>query len=358
MTVSDIAKLAKVSTATVSRTINRVPTVDPVLARRVWRVIDRVGYFPNTHARTLVCGRSRIFGLMVSDTIISCFPDMVQRFADLGAEHGYEILLSPLPRDWGRLDVIARRFIGRRVDGVAILTFTQENSLVSVFRRNEVPVFALAFGSADKQSNTLRVDYERGVRQAVQHLAALGHTHFCFICGTSNFTAAMERKTAFENCVKEIGTELSQVSFLNGDDTMEGGMKVMSALASLDIRPSAVVCSNDLTAIGVMREALLRGIDIPRHLSVIGIDDITVARLVTPSLTTVHISQLKIAEIAFRVLRHLTEARHEGSAREQYMVETKLVLRGSTAIGPSRLGVPIEERPTTQQMDERLSSYL
>jgi LacI family transcriptional regulator len=99
MTLHEIAKRADVSIATVSRTINCAPNVDPSLARRVRKVIAEVGYYPNTHARALVSGRSRIFGLMVSDTIGPFLPEIVQTFEKLGFEQNYEIFLSSIARD-------------------------------------------------------------------------------------------------------------------------------------------------------------------------------------------------------------------------------------------------------------------
>jgi DNA-binding LacI/PurR family transcriptional regulator len=108
MNLREIANRAKVSIATVSRTINRVPTVRPANARRVQRVIAEVGYYPNTHARALVSGRSRIFGLMVSEITNPFFPEIVQTFEDLGVEHKYEILLSSITSNPGRVEMAAR----------------------------------------------------------------------------------------------------------------------------------------------------------------------------------------------------------------------------------------------------------
>src|SRR6266446_8500240 len=121
MNLWEIARLAKVSTATVSRAINHVSTVDPQLAKRVWKIVDEVGYYPNTHARALVSGRSRIFGLMVSDTIGPFLPEIVQTFEKLGFEHNYEIFLSSIARDPRQMELAVRRMIERRVEGVAIL---------------------------------------------------------------------------------------------------------------------------------------------------------------------------------------------------------------------------------------------
>jgi LacI family transcriptional regulator len=99
MTLREIAQRANVSIATVSRTVNCSPNVDPSLARRVRKVIEQVGYYPNTYARVLVSGRTRIFGLMVSDTVGPFFPEIVQTFENLGFEHNYEIFLSSIARD-------------------------------------------------------------------------------------------------------------------------------------------------------------------------------------------------------------------------------------------------------------------
>src|ERR1051326_1075563 len=123
MDIREIARRAKVSIATVSRTINRVPTVDPQLARRVWKVVDQLGYYPNTQARALVSGKSRIFGLVVSEITNPFFPEIVQTFEELAVQNDYEILVTSTVHDTTRMKSSVRRMIERRVDGVAILTF-------------------------------------------------------------------------------------------------------------------------------------------------------------------------------------------------------------------------------------------
>jgi LacI family transcriptional regulator len=336
MTVSQIAKLAKVSTATVSRAVNRVPTVDPVLARRVWRVIEQVGYYPNTQARALVSGRSRIFGLIVSQMSNPFFPEIVQTFTQLGVKHEYEILLTSLTRDPKQMETAARRMIERRVDGVAILTFGPDNSMIEAFRKRKVPVVGIDIDLPGPLLKTVRIDYRHGIREAVQHLAALGHTHVAFVSGPSDLKTAALRKTAFDSCMKEIGLETSPQLLVEGDHTMEAGMKAMSALAGLPNRPSAVLCSNDLTAIGIMRQAFELGLEVPRDLSVIGFDDIRLAQFLIPPLTTVQMSQTAIAETAFRALLESVERDRGESSRRVGVIKTNLVLRCSTALAPRR----------------------
>ena len=352
-----IAKLARVSTATVSRTINGVPTVDPVLARRVKRVIKRVGYYPNIQARALVSGRSRIFGLLVSEIGNPFFPEMVQTFTELGAEYDYEILLTSVKAESDDLETAARRMIERRVDGVAILTFGPDESLIQFFKNRNVPLFSVGIDAPQGLVKTIRVDYQHGIRQAVQHLAALGHLRIGFVSGPPHLKAAALRKTAFEECMFEIGLKRAPEISVPGDHTMEGGMEAMRALAVLRNPPSAVVCSNDLTAIGIIRQAFELSIEVPRDLSVIGFDDIHLAQFMIPPLTTVQMSPSEIADTAFHALLECVDQKLPHSSSNVNVIKTNLVLRRSTALAPKRrvkvgsgLTPPLRNAPGAEEM--------
>jgi LacI family transcriptional regulator, galactose operon repressor len=335
MRLEEIAKLAKVSTATVSRTINNVSSVYPVLARRVRRVIEEVGYYPNTHARALVSGRSRSFGLIVSDITNPFFPAIVQRFTELGIEHKYEIILSSTAEDPNLLETVARRMIERRVDGVAVLTFGTVSSMAKILRDRSVPVLAMD-APPSELIKSLTIDYLHGMRQAVQHLAALGHVRIAFISGPVHQRSAALRRSAFQECMTEIGLQTIPELLFVGDHTMEGGMKAMCALGALPDRPSAVICSNDLTAIGVMRQAFDLSLDVPGDLSVVGFEDIPMAQFTIPALTAVEISQTVIAETAFRALLQSAQSPKNGSAHQAYTMKTNLVLRSSTGLSVNR----------------------
>src|SRR5436853_846667 len=130
MDIREIASRAKVSTATVSRTLNNIPTVDPRLARRVWKVVIEVGYYPNKLASGLVSGKSRVFGLIVSEITNPFFPEIVQTFENLAVQNNYEILLTSTVYDSKGMELSVRRMIERRVDGVAILTYGMQDSLI------------------------------------------------------------------------------------------------------------------------------------------------------------------------------------------------------------------------------------
>ena len=332
MNIKEIARRAKVSTATVSRTMNRVPTVHPALARRVWRVAAEMGYYPNTQARALVSGRSRILGLIVSEITNPFFPEVVQSFENLAVQHNYEILLSSTIDHPERMELAVRRMIERRVEGVAILTFGMEELLTENLRFRGVPLVFVDVGPDLPGVSNIRINYLSGIRQAVQHLAALRHTRIAFVTGPGHLNSALARRTAFEDSMKEIGLCLSPEYMVEGDHTMEGGMEALNQLLQLRKPPTAVLCSNDMTAIGVMRKACDCGIRIPSQLSVVGFDDIRLAEFTAPPLTTVQMSQAELARLAFTALINHLEVPKRPYRNGDYSLTTSLVLRSSTAL--------------------------
>lgn len=338
MDIRDVARRAKVSTATVSRTVNRVATVDTQLAKRVWKAIEELGYYPNRQARALVSGRSRVFGLIVSEITNPFFPEIVQTFETLAVEQHYEILLTSTIHDPKRMELAVRRMIEGQVDGVAILTFGMEEYLLEHLRFRNLPLVFIDIGPRAPRVSNIRVDYADGIRQAVQHLAALRHERIGFIAGPERLRSAMVRKDAFQASMREIGLPVKSDFLVEGDHKLEGGKKALKKLVELRERPTAVLCSNDMTAIGVMREAFELGIKVPQDLSVIGFDDIRMAEFLTPPLTTVQMSQSELARLAFEAL--LKEVKRETPVPEgtEYVLKTRLVLRNSTTFPPSHTG--------------------
>src|SRR5881394_4658938 len=205
MDIREIAGRARVSTATVSRTINRIPSVNPQLAKRVWNVIEELGYYPNTQARALVSGRSRIFGLIISEITNPFFPEIVQVFESIAVQHGYEILLTSTGNDPKRMESSVRRMIERRVEGVAVLTFGMEEVLLEDLKLRKVPLVFVDVGPARPRVSNIRIDYLHGIRQAVQHLAALRHEKIAFISGPLKLKSALARQQAFLRSMREIG---------------------------------------------------------------------------------------------------------------------------------------------------------
>lgn len=328
MDIRTVAQLAKVSIATVSRTINRVSTVNPKMAKRVWDAIERLDYFPNTQARALVSGRSRLLGLIVSEITNPFFPELIQGFEDIAVEHGYEILISSTNYDPQRMSLCIRRMLERRAEGVAVMTFGVEKPLLEQLAERKVPLVFVDVGPQRPGISLLRVDYHHGIRQGVQHLAVLGHRDIAFIGGPRRLHSAQSRQSAFTSSLEECGITCNPAWVIEGDHTLEGGVQAMDRLLGSKHLPTAVMCSNDMTAIGVLHKVYRAGLRVPDDLSVIGFDDIHIAQVTIPPLTTVQMSCFELAKAAVTALRaHVEEG---GEPKRSYKVDTHLVVREST----------------------------
>lgn len=332
MSIHEVARKARVSIATVSRTINGVPTVAPHLSRRVWKVIEELGYYPNTQARALVSGRSRLFGLIVSEITNPFFPEVVQEFENIAVQNNYELLTTSTVHDPKRMALSVRRMIERRVEGVAVVTFGMEEELFDDLKSRNVPLVFIDVGPSLPRMSNIRIDYLHGIRQAVQHLAALRHERIAFISGPLTLKTAATRQRAFLQSMEEIGLPVEPKYLIEGNHTMEGGIAALKELMNLTKPPTAVMCSNDMTAIGVLRESYDLGIHVPRQLSVIGFDDIRLAQFVIPPLTTVKMSQTELARLAFHALLTEVQRKSPSPHGSEYLLRTSLVLRHSTAL--------------------------
>ena len=332
MDIREIARRAKVSTATVSRVINGVTTVNPQMAKRVWNVIEELNYYPNTQARALVSGRSRIFGLIISEITNPFFPEMVQVFERIAVQHQYEIMLTSTGNDPTRMKTAVRRMIERRVDGVAVMTFGMEEVLLEDLKLRSVPLVFVDVGPERPRIGNIRIDYLHGIRQAVQHLAALRHKEIAFISGPLRLRSAEARQQAFLQSMEEIRLEARPDLIIEGNHTIEGGIQAFAQLLTRPLKPTAVLCSNDMTALGVMRHSYEVGIRIPQDLSIIGFDDIHLAQFVLPALTTVQMSQSELARLAFNALLSEVERGTPSPTRMEYVLTTELVLRESTRL--------------------------
>ena len=328
--IRTIAKLAGVSIATVSRTMNRVPTVNPKLAKKVWEVIEELNYFPNTQARALVSGRSRIFGLIVSEITNPFFPELIQGFEEVAIEHGYEVLISSTNYDPKRMAQSIRRMIERKVEGVAVMTFGIEEPLLEQLAQRNIPLVFVDVGPDRPGVSVLKVDYHQGIRQGVQHLAALGHRKIAFIAGPARLHSAKSRLAAFTKSLKECGITPNPEWIKEGDHTLEGGTKAMEQLLECEDLPTAVMCSNDMSAIGVLHQLYRAKMSVPDEFSVIGFDNIHIAEVTIPPLTTIRMSRYDLAKAAVAALRAAVEDT-EHPAQREYKIKTELVVRESTS---------------------------
>jgi LacI family transcriptional regulator len=327
MNIKQVAKRARVSTATVSRTINDSAKVKPNTAARVRKAIEDLNFYPNTHARTLVSGRSRMLGLIISDITNPFFPDLVKSFEDQAVQQDLEVLIGNTDYKPKRMANCIRRMVERKVDGVAIMTSEADSELIGELTRRNIPTVFLDTGKNSPNSANLRIDYAQGIHEALQHLFSLNHKRIAFITGPLNLESARIRHKAFLSGLKAQG--ISERGMIEkGNHNIEGGSIAMKQLLKLPHPPTAVVASNDLTAIGALGAILEAGLKVPDDISLIGFDDISFAHLTQPPLTTVILSRKQLAVTAFAALERLI--RKEDVKNIDYVIPTHLIMRSST----------------------------
>ena len=323
-----VAKQANVSIATVSRVLNKRGTVQPELAKRVREAIQQTGYLPNVSARSLSSGRSRIFGVIISNLMNPFFPELLQSFEEHAVAAGYEVLVASTAYDLQRMGSCIDRMLERKVDGVAVMTFGIEGPLLSRFVDHGIPLVFMDKAPEGPHNFAIEVDYASGIQQAIQHLAVLGHRRIGFISGPEQQVSVANRMRAIERAARDIGLTYDPELLYAGDHTLESGEQGLARFLALKSPPTAILCSNDLSAIGVMHGAEERGLSIPHDLSLIGFDGIEIGGYMVPALTSVVMSRRAIAEQAVELLWSSVEGRQGRPST----VSTHLLVRRTTAV--------------------------
>lgn len=328
MNIGKIAKRAKVSTATVSRTINGSDKVTPETAERVWKVVRSLGYQPNSYARALVSGKSRMLGLIISDIVNPFFPELVRSFEEIALENGYEVIVANTGYNTERMARGVSRMLERKAEGVAVITSEMGEDFLAQIAERRIPIVFLDTARVGTRVSKIKVDYSQGINEAVDHIAKLGHKRIAFISGPVELRSAETRRNAFLKCLHHYGVLPDKNYIQTGNHRIEGGEAAMQRLLALPHRPTAVLTSNDLTAMGVLRAIYNAKLKVPEDISVVGFDDIEFSEFTQPALTTVRLSRGEVAEKAFAALATLISGKSDRG--RQYDIETHLIVRDST----------------------------
>lgn len=327
------------------RTLNGSPTVDTKLAARVWKAIRELDYQPKMQARALGSGRTRLIGVIVTDITNPFFPDLIRSFEVAAVARGYEILIGSLDEEPATVARCMKRMLERSVDGIAALTFGIEKTILDQLNGRPLPTVFVDYDPSLAHVACLRINYRHGIRQAVQHLAVLGHRDIGFLCGPLHQSVAKVRLDAFMAAMREIGVAVHKDWICPGNFTLEGGIRAMEGLLAQAKQPTAVICSNDISAIGMMHAIHSKRLDIPGDFSIIGFDNIHLAAYTFPPLTTVQMNGQELANAAMETLIDKIEGRGVPGIRE---ISTQLVVRQTS-------GTP-RRAPISYRVDSRHES--
>jgi LacI family transcriptional regulator len=332
MNLEHVAKKAGVSTATVSRVLNGVDVVKNSTRARVLRAMTDLKYYPNLHARSLAGGSSRTIGVIVSNLDNPFFLDVYRAVeADCHA-HKYEVLVANTAYRPEQLAASIRLMIGRRVAGLAAIVSEMNSEIVKELTECKVPIVFYDVGAAGGNITKIRVNYRRGMERVVEYLTSLGHRKLGFVGHHSVLGPIDERRLALMETLARVCPD-AVVKTATDHDSLEGGQLAVRELLSTGFTPTAIICVNDLMAVGALKELRERRIRVPEDVSVTGFDNIRLSEFCHPALTTVHIPREQIGHTVFTSLApEANEVR--AIAGKEVVVNPEFVLRDST--GPAR----------------------
>lgn len=334
MDMRDIAKIAGVSSATVSRVINGSNLVRPVTADRVRRVIDELKFVPNGSAATLKYGKSCTYGLIIPDITNPFFAEFIRSFEGILVENNQDMLMATTDFHPSKMQQTIRRMLVRKVDGVALLASEIETEPIEALIHHRVPLVTMDRRLIGRGLSDVSINNTPGMNEAVEHLKKLRHRKIGYIGGSSGLTISDHRVQAFVKAMGRADLTVEPAFIRVGNYRITGGETAMMELLSLKNRPTAIVAANDLTAIGALRVIHKEGFSIPRDFSIVGFDDIELSDIVYPPLTTLRLSRLELARVFFKALKSAEESPNEMG--KQYTVDTTLIVRSST--GPASKG--------------------
>lgn len=334
MDIQQVSKRAGVSTATVSRVLNGSPKVRHETSERVRRVIAELNYVPNTSARNLRIGRSEMFGLIVSDIKNPFFPDLIDQFEALAVAQDIDVVFTHTNYSVQRLATCIQRLVERNVDGIAVMTSEVDEAALQLAVQRHVPIVLLNQPSLRSKYSNVLVDYSRGYREAVEHLINLKHRNIVFLAGPDALSSVRRRRKAYEAAARKFGIPTGDRHLISGDMQVEGGRAAMEIILRSRPHPTALIAANDLMAIGALQAATAAGLNVPQDISIIGFDDLPLATIMHPQLTTIHLSRNEIAVKAFSQLVQFLKPGGPDARYAHRTVHPRLIVRGSTGSAP------------------------
>lgn len=333
-TLNDVAKAAGVSTATVSRCLNSPDRVIEATRQRVMQAVESLGYTPNFAARVMAAKRSYTIGAIIPTMDNAIFARGLQEFQDQLRESGYTLLVSSSAYDPEVEREQIRTLVARGADGLLLIGHARDPEIYSYLERHQVP--SLVAWSYDPKALRPSVGFDNtgAMGELAQTVISAGHHRIAMISGrTLGNDRAQSRVDGVRQTMAGNGLEPSSLTLIETDYEIEKGAEAFQQLMALSPRPTVVMCGNDVLAAGALREAGRLGIGVPEQVSVTGFDDIELAEIVSPALTTVHVPHREMGRKAARELTAMVEGNSEGRS---ICINTRLVNRSSLAGPPGQ----------------------
>ena len=355
--IKDIASIVNVSHSTVSRALRNSPLVGVETAERIRKVADEQGYTVSAVARSLVTKRTYTIGLVVTDVADPFVGEVASGIEEVAQAQGYSLLLASSHADPDREVRTVRLLHERRVDGILVNASRVGALYMQLLVKINAPIVLINNEHPGEFAHSVAIDNVSAARDATQHLVDLGHSRIGYLGNQFGLQADTDRFAGYRQILEEAGLGFLPELVTHGDGKPAGGMRAMEQLLHLPQRPTAVFCYNDMEAIGALRVAREHGLRIPADLSVIGLDDISLASYTDPPLTTIQQPKGELGRVAAQILLDLLSG---GSPDSRIKLPGKLIVRQSTA-APGSMEPDSRSKPNqpeawgNQEMQENLS---
>lgn len=330
-TIEDVADIAGVSIATVSRAIHMPAKVADTTRRKVMEAVAQTGYTANAMARSLRMRRSNMILILAPDVGDPNFSNILVGLETEASKRGYGVLIGNTQNDPAREADYLGFINSNKADGLILLTGHLPFGLAQPGAAARLPpVVAVNEPVRNGDVPFVGVDNFEGARVATEHLIAQGHKRIAFIGHSTSKLVNKMREDAYRKSLVRAGLPVDPALVLDGNGTTESGRAAAEQMFVRDILPTAFFCVNDATALGVIIALTARGYDLPRDFSVMGFDDISFASFVTPSLTTMKQPRLNIGEAAMDLLLALLEGKEP--KERQVLLRAELIVRNSVKV--------------------------
>ncbi|MCJ8340845.1 MAG: LacI family transcriptional regulator [Pseudomonadales bacterium] len=331
-TVKDIAKLAGVSTATVSRALANPKKVTDATKLKVQSAADQLGYAPNAIARSLRTQESKTIVVILPDIGNHFFTDIIKGIEQIAHKNAYKVLIGDAGNDVDRATKYLELVYSKQADGV--LSLTADIPIANLLDASGKPKFPLVMACEYYPQSAIpsvHIDNEYSARIVLESLVQMGHYKIACITGDRRNSISIARMKGFKDSMKKWRLQIPDQYIAEGDYSLLSGYELAAGLLSLEDRPSAIFCHNDEMAIGVLKRAREMDIKVPEQLSVVGFDNIPFCEYSTPELSTVHQPKQLIGETAMKLLLNILSGK---KPNPEITLPTQLIVRGTTMPPP------------------------
>ncbi len=306
-TLSDVARVANVSTATVSRCLNEPERVVPETRERVLRAVEQLGYTPNFGGRALASRRTDIVGTVIPTMDNAIFASGLQAFQEALSESGVTLIVASSGYDPRQEAEQVRSLVSHGADGIMLIGSARPQSTYDFLHSRRIP-YVLTWNLGDTADHFVGFDNVRAAEEITAKVIEFGHRKIAMIAGiTSMNDRAADRVRGFRAAARRAGIDSNRLPVIEAPYIFESGAKAFEQLFIGKQRPTAIVCGNDVLAVGAISRAKALGVKIPGDVSITGFDDIDIASIIEPPLTTVHVPHRRMGAAAAQMLLRLIE---------------------------------------------------